>query len=122
MQKGNPEDYEAKRAALKQLIENRNKVRQAKFEIERAHYNKVLEDMINLTLSVIDKDTTQEQIKDIVKIGNKEWLAICARVRQTNKVIKLNINAYLVNILPMINNKVIIDQNEKIIEKLKQEE
>jgi hypothetical protein len=76
-------------------MNNRNEFLKKKFASDKAYYDGKLESMVMSTLSVIDRDTTPDQLQNILKVADKEWKGICSRARQTNKHISLHTQALL---------------------------
>jgi hypothetical protein len=79
-------DVDMMREKTQQLIKNRKEVIDQKFEEKKVYYTNKLTEMVDATLSTIDKETTPQQLADILKIGDKEWKSLCATGRKTNKI------------------------------------
>jgi hypothetical protein len=69
-----------------------------KFDRDVLHYEVLLDDMIKHCMSQINAMSTLEQINELASIGDSGWKIICARVRKTNSVLKLNIDAFQQNL------------------------
>lgn len=88
------------------LVDNHNKNldnRKNRHEAEIKKYKKVLNDLIHEHFLQIMDDATPESIETILAAGDMKWKAICARVRHTNSLITLDINAFrhfLLNAIP----------------------
>jgi hypothetical protein len=79
-------DIDVIRGKQKESIEDRKKVIDQKFEEKKAYYNNKLIEMVEVTLSSVDEETTPQQLADMLKIGDKEWKSLCATGRKTNKI------------------------------------
>lgn len=90
----------------KRLIANHNNNvnnKENRFKAEQEKYKKVLNDLIHEHFLQITEDATPENIETILAAGDMKWKAICARVRHTNSLITLDINAFrhfLLNAIP----------------------
>lgn len=65
-----------------------------RFEKDKIHYQKLLNDILNYTFSQITPETSAIDMQKRFEVGNKCWIELCARVRKTNKVLSLNINGF----------------------------
>lgn len=79
-------DIDVIRGRQKELIEDRKKIIDQKFEEKKVYYTNKLTEMVDAALSTIDKETTPQQLADMLKIGDKEWKSLCAIGRKTNKI------------------------------------
>lgn len=79
-------DIDVVRGRQKELIEDRKKIIDQKFEEKKVYYTNKLTEIVDATLSTIDKETTPQQLADMLKIGDKEWKSLCAIGRKTNKI------------------------------------
>ena len=79
-------DIDVIRSRQEKVIEDRKKIIDQKFEEKKVYYNNKLIEMVEATLSSVDKETTPQQLANMLKIGDKEWKSICATGRKTNKI------------------------------------
>lgn len=66
-------DVKVWREAKESSLEQNKKVNEEKFEKEKEYINNKLIEMVDTTLSVIDKETTPQQLDDMLRTGDKEW-------------------------------------------------
>jgi hypothetical protein len=79
---------------MKQKHEDKIKRLNERFEKDKAHYASLLDDMVSLAIGKIKPNSSLKHIQKVCSDGNSAWKIICARVRQTNSVLKLNIDAF----------------------------
>lgn len=72
--------------AFKTKQEKRKEFINTRFEEDKKYYSEKLQSMVSDTLSVIDGNTTAEELANLLKIGDKEWKSICSRARATRKL------------------------------------
>lgn len=78
--------------------EEKVKRRKEKFDRDDLHYQGLCNDMVKHCISQINSASTLEQINKVASIGDSGWKIICARVRKTNSVLNLNIDAFKQNL------------------------
>lgn len=86
-----------RKSAIKQH-EEKVKRQTEKFEKDSLHYQGLCNDMVKHCISQINSNSTLEEINKIASIGDSGWKIICARVRKTNTVLNLNIDAFQDNL------------------------
>ena len=70
-----------------------------RFEKDKIHYQKLLNDILNYTFSQITPETSAIDMQKQFDIGDKCWREICIRVRKTNMILSLNINAFKLELI-----------------------
>lgn len=82
-----------RKSAIKKHEENVKRQKE-KFDTDIIHYQGLCDDMVKHCISQINVDTTPEQMNKIFSIAESGWKIICAQVRQTNSVLRLNTGAF----------------------------
>lgn len=91
-------------------------VKNEKRKADLNYYSIKLSDMCKSTMECINSDTTSKDLVQLLKIGNKEWLSICANTRKTNKNLKLNIEAYMKCMVDGLQKRMILTDKKNIVE------
>lgn len=102
------------------IIGNRKEFVSKKQEADKKYYGDKLNTLVKETFEVLNNNKDLDQ-NFVIEHANKEWKKICAKSRQINKYIKLNIDAYMNNINHIIMQAVIDQEKEKEILKVSQE-
>lgn len=94
-------DISARRSALKLQYQNNTQVKKEKFEKEKEYISDKLIEMVDMTLSSIDKETAPQQLADMLKTGDKEWKKFCAiqRVRKISVPIDMYMSTMVANLV-----------------------
>lgn len=105
-------DVKVWREAKESNLEQNKKVNEEKFEKEKEYINNKLIEMVDATLSVIDKETTPQQLDDMLRMGDKEWKKFCA-IQRTRKI-KVPIEMYTQTMIANLINKGILTNGQEV--------
>lgn len=105
-------DIEMWKEAKRSNLEQNKKVNEERFEKEKEYVNNKLIEMVDATLSVIDKETTPQQLDDMLRMGDKEWKKFCA-IQRTRKI-KVPIQMYTQTMIANLINKGILTNGQEV--------
>lgn len=87
----------------KKLHDTREEARKKKYEELGAVYNEKLGTLIDMYFNAYSNDEEENTL--LFNVLNKEWMSIVQKVNATQKVIRLQTNAFSLNVKDMLENE-----------------